>query len=95
MWKKEPTLYLVRMLVQLKIERKSLILQHDGWQGLDMALKANPFLHRLFFLFIYLFSLIFRAVSVAYGNFQARGQIGAAAAGLGHSHCNAGSEPHL
>ena len=32
---------------------------------------------------------------MAYGSFQARGLIGAAAAGLHHSHSNMGSEPHL
>ena len=42
----------------------------------------------------YLFSL-FRAESVAYGGSQARGQIGAVAAGLHHRHSNARSEPHL
>ena len=39
------------------------------------------------------FFFFFLAAPVAYGSFQARGQIGAAAAGLGHSH--AGSEPNL
>ena len=38
---------------------------------------------------------IFRAAPEAYGSSQARGQIKAAAAGLHHSHSNAGSEPHL
>ena len=32
---------------------------------------------------------------MAYGGFQARGQIGAVAASLHHRHSNAGSEPHL
>ena len=44
--------------------------------------------------FLFLF-LLFRAVPVAYGSFQTRGQIGAAAAGLCHKHSNAESEPHL
>ena len=38
---------------------------------------------------------LFRATSVAYGSSQARGRIRAAAAGLHHSHSNAGSEPDL
>ena len=46
----------------------------------------NCFLESFFF---------FRAVLVAYGDSQARGQIGAVAAGLGHSHSNARSEVHL
>ena len=44
--------------------------------------------------FIYLF-LLFRAAPAAYEDSQARGQTGATAAGLHHSHGNAGSEPHL
>jgi len=32
---------------------------------------------------------------MAYGSFQARGQIGAGAAGLCHSHSNAGPKPNL
>ena len=35
------------------------------------------------------------ATPAAYGSPQARGQIGAIAAGLHHSHSNTGSEPHL
>ena len=45
-------------------------------------------------LFIYLFCL-FRAEPTAYGGSQARGRIRALAAGLHHSHSNAGSEPGL
>ena len=47
-------------------------------------------------LFVYLFIYcLFRAVSTAYGSSQARGWIGAAAAGLCQSHSNTGSEPLL
>ena len=46
-------------------------------------------------IFIYLFILLFRAIPEANGSFQARGQIGAAAASLHHSHSNVGSKPHL
>ena len=44
----------------------------------------------LFFLFC-----IFRAAPMAFGASHARGQIGAIAADLHHSHSNARSEPHL
>ena len=44
--------------------------------------------------FVCLF-VCFRAAPTAYGGSQARGPIGAAAAGLHHSHRNAGSKPHL
>ena len=44
------------------------------------------------FFFLFVFS---RAAPEAYGGSQARGQIGATAAGLHHSHSNARSELHL
>ena len=46
------------------------------------------------YLFIYLF-ISSRAAPAAYGGSQARGLIGAVAAGLPHSHSNEGSEPCL
>ena len=53
-----------------------------------------------YFLFIFIFILfyfilLFRAAPAAYGSSQARGQIGATAAGLHHSHSSLGSEPRL
>ena len=47
----------------------------------------------IFYLFFFL--TISRAASAAHGGSQARGRIGAVAAGLGQSHSNAGSEPCL
>ena len=41
------------------------------------------------------FFCLFRATPAAYGGSQARGLIGAVAAGLHHSHSNAGSQPSL
>ena len=38
---------------------------------------------------------LFVVTPVAYGSSQARNQIGAAAADLGHSHSNTGSKVHL
>ena len=51
-------------------------------------------------IYIYLFSFFglfvyFRASPTAYGGSQARGPIGAVAAGLHQSHSNAGSKPSL
>ena len=40
-----------------------------------------------------IFFFFFRATPMAYGSSQAQGQIGATAAGLGHSYSNMGSEP--
>ena len=52
--------------------------------------------HIQFFLFFFFFSfLVFGAEPSGYGGFQARNQISTTAAGLHHSHCNSGSEPHL
>ena len=47
--------------------------------------------HYVFYISIY----IFRATPMTYGCSQARGQIGATAAGLHHDHSNAGSESQL
>ena len=46
-------------------------------------------------LLMYLFIFLFTVAPAAYGNYQTRGQTGAAAAGVHHSHSNAGSEQHL
>ena len=46
------------------------------------------------YIYIYFF-LSFRAAPIAYGSFQARGPIGAAAAGIHHGHSSGGSELHL
>ena len=43
----------------------------------------------------FFFVCLFRAASLAYGGSQTRGQIGAAAASLHHSHSNMGSKPCL
>ena len=45
--------------------------------------------------FFFFFCLFFRAAPAAYGGSQARGRIGAVAAGLYHSHSNARSKPCL
>ena len=55
---------------------------------LDLGLFCWGFILILFYLFL-------RATPMAHGSSQARGQIGAAAAGLHQSHSKAGSEPRL
>ena len=53
-------------------------------------------LHQHFVTFLYyIFFCLFRAVPMAYGGSQVRGQIRAVAAGLHHSHSNTGSELHV
>ena len=55
-------------------------------------------MHEFFFFFVFLSFCLFafpRATPMAYGGSQARGGIGAVAAGLSHSHSNAGSKPRL
>ena len=50
----------------------------------------------MYFFFFCLFgAAFFGAAPAAYGGSQARGRIGAIAAGLRHSHSNAGSELRL
>ena len=51
--------------------------------------------HLYLFIYLFIFFAISWAAPVAYGGSQARGPIGAVAAGLGQSHSNAGSEPRL
>ena len=46
-------------------------------------------------LFIYFVFCLFRAAPAAYGGSQAKGPIGAVAAGLHHSHSHIRSEPRL
>ena len=53
------------------------------------------FLFWFFFFFFFFFFLLLRAALSAYGGSQARGLIGAVAAGLRQSHSNAGSQPRL
>ena len=48
-----------------------------------------------FFKILFHFILLFMATPTAYRDSQARGRIGATAAGLRYSHSNLGSEPHL
>ena len=62
------------------------------YEGIKIEYVTKETQGATFFLF---FFLLFRAALVAYGGSQARGPIGAVAAGLHHSHGNAGSEPHL
>ena len=54
--------------------------------------KHRKLLYEFQKMFIY---FLFKATFAAYGNSQARGQIGATAAGLYHGHSNSGSELHL
>ena len=49
----------------------------------------------VFYSLFYFIFLLFRATPAAYGGSQARGQIGAVAARVHHSHSNLRSQPHL
>ena len=63
-----------------------------GYIKLLLMLKVLCYIQYVLLLFFFFF---FRAAGAAYGSSQARGQIAAKAAGLGHSHSNMESEPHL
>ena len=72
------------------------------WDKSHLIMVYNPFNVLLesvcwYFVgfFVFVFVSLFRATSVAYGSSQPRGHIGAAAAGLRHSHSSTRSEPYL
>ena len=69
------------------------VLSISAVQQSDPVTHAHTHIHTFFFFLS--FFLLFGAVPAACGGFQARGQIGATAAGLHHSHSNIGSKPHL
>ena len=54
-----------------------------------------PIYSQFFFFFFFFFLSFFRAAPASYGGSQARGQIGAIATTLQHSHSNLESEPCL
>ena len=58
-------------------------------------LSQDVFYKQLIFWPFFFFFCLFKATLIAYGGSQARGQIGAAAASLHHSHRNVGSKPRL
>ena len=58
--------------------------------GLEVSLRVSSADRFFFFVFC-----LFRATPEAHGGFQVRGQVGAVAAGLHHSHSHARSEPCL
>ena len=61
-----------------------------------LCTSLNKYVFLKIYLFIYfVFFAISRAALVAYGGSQARGLIGAVAAGLHHSHSNTGSKPRM
>ena len=74
------------MGVALKIKKKE-------EEAALTALTVLVFLKKLIFFFLIFFK--FRAILAAYGGPQTRGQIGAVAANLYHSHSKVESEPHL
>ena len=73
--------------------RSSKLSKVNKWCFLRTCLKKIHHLNITNYIFVCLF--VFKAMPAAYGNFQARGWIGAAAASLHHSLSNAGSEPCL
>ena len=62
--------------------------------GIPAEHILNNLMRRDFGFSIFFIFLLFRATSVAHGVFQARGLIGATAAGQHHSHSNTGSLTH-
>ena len=56
-----------------------------------VTFKSPVFLKFIYLLFFWSFFVFSRAAPTAYGGSHARGQIGAVASGLHHSHSNSGS----
>ena len=76
--------------------KKEWIYTHTHTQLMYFAVHLKLTQHSFFFfLFSFFVFCLFRAAHAAYGGSQARGQIGAVAAGLHQSHSNTGSKPHL
>ena len=68
----------------------------SNWTSFWLIKKGLYFkLYMKYVFLVVVVVLLFQAVPAAYGGSQARGQIGAVAAGLCHSRGNAGSEPRL
>ena len=79
--------------IQLFLEFMNLGQKLRNW-GMNWALWGVTIISLLVTYSFFSF-LLFKAKPAAYGSSQARSWIRAAAAGLCHSHSNAGSEPHL
>ena len=60
-----------------------------------LLLYVLEIFHNIILIYLFIYVFLFRATPAAYGSSQARGQIGATAADLRHSHSNTRSEPHL
>ena len=71
-----------------------IVLHVSGHFPQHHLLRIFAIVYSCFFFFFFSFSL-FRATQGVYGSLWARGQIGATAADLQHSHSNAGSKLHL
>ena len=79
---------------RLSLSLSVIYLSVDGDREKEIPSHCRLDAPPVFVLFCFVFPL-FRATLTACGGSQARGQIGAVAASLHHSHSNAGSEPHL
>ena len=67
---------------------------HVHWEA-QQTQSPFSFYFILLLLLLLFFFCLFRATPVAYAGSQVRGLIGAFAAGLGQSHSNAWSKPHM
>ena len=89
----------ISKLAELKIARMGSKNSLGGLVGIIVRISYSCFLPLIlgpvYSFFFFFFLCLFRAAPGAYGDSQARGLIGAAAAGLCHSHSNARSEPCL
>ena len=92
-FKRPKSLFLQGLLGKWPSQQAKIRLQFENDEGICelMGEKAWNEICWLFFFFFF----FFRAVPLAYGSSQARGQIRAAAPGLHHSHSSTRSNLHL
>ena len=79
----------------MKFSKQSKLDHRGGFGVLSHRLVRKVLSEKIAFFFFFWLFAVSRAAPVAYGWFQARGLIGAVAAGLCQSHSNEGSEPPL
>ena len=80
-------------IIQMVVKNKTFVFKNWLHQPISPSRRILDTVELLLFCFV-LFCFV-TATPMAYGVSQARGRIGATAAGLHHSHSNAGSKPHL
>ena len=80
--------------MEKRLKREGEAKPHQQCNGLESVYTIGRSC-RVFWLFVFVFCLFFRAALSAYGGSQDRGLIRAVAVGLHHRHSKGSSKPHL